>query len=54
MNEPTDNELLQNCYEALSAIYSACEDRSALPQRLQHALAEHQPLLASLTERVAP
>jgi hypothetical protein len=54
MDQPADDQLLQSSYEALSAIYAACEDRAALPDELQHALEFHQPLLGALTDRVAP
>lgn len=53
-SDPTDRELLADSYEAMFAIYGACEDRAALPEKLQAALAQHEPLLEKLEERVAP
>jgi predicted DNA-binding protein YlxM (UPF0122 family) len=53
-SEPTDNDLLNNSYEAVLEIYSACERREELPERLQKALETHQPLVESLARRCAP
>jgi hypothetical protein len=51
--ERADEQLLDDCYETLMAIYGACADRSALPVRLREALERHEPLLNALTDRVA-
>lgn len=45
----TDEELLQDCYEALWAIYEASNEKQMIEE-----LDRHRPLLKLISDRVAP
>jgi hypothetical protein len=52
---PTRNDtaLLKDCQEALSAIYTFCEEREHdVPEALRVILAKYQPVVAQLQERL--